>query len=87
MVSCMFERPHHQRIAKLLHLLDGELLARADPPDPLELLTAAGWQCTGHAVQELCLTYNRVLSLAAPGEPTAQPSSGQSRGGFVTALR
>lgn len=26
----MFERPHHQRIAKLLHLMDGELLARAE---------------------------------------------------------
>jgi methyltransferase (TIGR00027 family) len=65
-----------------------ELLARADPPDPLELLTAAGWQCTGHSVQEVCLTYNRILSLAAAGESTPpQPPSGQSRGGFVTALR
>lgn len=25
----MFERPHHQKIAKLLHCMDGELLARA----------------------------------------------------------
>jgi hypothetical protein len=25
----MFERPHHQKIAKLLHALDGDLLARA----------------------------------------------------------
>jgi methyltransferase (TIGR00027 family) len=65
-----------------------ELLARADPPDPLELLTAAGWQCSGHSVQELCATYNRVLSLDAPGESTPpQPASAQSRGGFVTALR
>ncbi|WP_255771557.1 class I SAM-dependent methyltransferase [Pseudarthrobacter sulfonivorans] len=65
-----------------------ELLARADPPDPLELLGAEAWRCAAHSVQELCLTYNRVLSLSAPGESTeAQPASGQSRGGFVTALR
>ncbi|MDE8669898.1 SAM-dependent methyltransferase [Pseudarthrobacter sp. H3Y2-7] len=65
-----------------------ELLARADPPDPLELLTAAGWRCTGHTVQELCATYNRPLSLAVPTQsPPPQAPSGQSRGGFVTALR
>ena len=43
-----------------------ELLARADPQDPIELLEAAGWRCTGHTVEELCSTYGRVLSLAAP---------------------
>ncbi|WP_320537630.1 SAM-dependent methyltransferase [Pseudarthrobacter sp. IC2-21] len=65
-----------------------ELLARADPPDPLELLTAAGWRCTGHTVQELCATYNRTLSLAVPTQsPPPQAPSGQSRGGFVTAVR
>ena len=76
-----------------------ELLARADPPDPAELLDAAGWRCTGHTVEELCSMYGRVLSLAAPdatgpggpapGGPALeqQPTPDQSRGGFVTALR
>lgn len=66
-----------------------ELLARTDPPDPAELLTAAGWRCTPHTVVELCATYGRVLSLAGPGQPapSQEPASGQSRGGFVTALR
>jgi methyltransferase (TIGR00027 family) len=65
-----------------------EVLARADPPDPLALLTAADWQCTAHSVQELCTTYNRTLSLAAPVRSTPPPpATGQSRGGFVTALR
>ena len=67
----------------------GELLARADPPDPAELLSAAGWHCSGHTVEELCATYNRRLSLA-PGdgvEPLRDPAAGQSRGGFVTAWR
>jgi methyltransferase (TIGR00027 family) len=69
-----------------------ELLARADPPDPVELLEAAGWHCTGHTVEELCSTYGRVLSLdpaADPGPeqpaPKQQPNQEQSRGGFVTA--
>jgi methyltransferase (TIGR00027 family) len=67
-----------------------EVLARADPPDPVELLTAAGWRCTAHTVQELCATYGRVLSLTKTGHPgpgaLQQPASGQSRGGFVTAM-
>jgi methyltransferase (TIGR00027 family) len=67
-----------------------EVLARADPPDPVELLTAAGWRCTAHTVQELCATYGRVLSLTETGHPgpgaLQQPASGQSRGGFVTAM-
>ncbi|MBT2547793.1 SAM-dependent methyltransferase [Arthrobacter sp. ISL-65] len=42
-----------------------ELLARADPPDPVELLEPAGWRCSSHAVEELCATYGRVLSLEA----------------------
>ena len=46
-----------------------ELLARADPPDPVELLEPAGWRCSTHTVEELCSTYGRVLSLAASGEP------------------
>lgn len=70
-----------------------ELLARADPPDPVELLEAAGWRCTGHSVEDLCSLYGRVLSLdpaAAAGAPEASRSGqdqgqNQSRGGVVTA--
>jgi hypothetical protein len=66
-----------------------ELLARADPPDPEELLTAAGWLCSGHTVQKLCTTYGRTITLSpvdhAKPEPPAAPD--QSRGGFVTARR
>ncbi|MFE4833891.1 SAM-dependent methyltransferase [Arthrobacter sp. NPDC056691] len=50
-----------------------ELLARADPPDPVELLEAAGWRCSGHSVEELCSTYGRVLSLAAGPETEPEP--------------
>lgn len=75
-----------------------QLLARADPPDPVELLEAAGWRCTGHSVADLCSRYGRVLSLdpavgSADGvRETGQSGSApdpqgqdQSRGGFVTA--
>jgi methyltransferase (TIGR00027 family) len=67
-----------------------ELLARADPPDPVELLEAAGWRCSSDSVEELCSKYGRVLSLdpevglAAP-DPGQQSSQDGSRGGFVTA--
>jgi len=72
-----------------------ELLARADPPDPAELLTTAGWRCTQHTVQELCETYGRTLSLrpvdpaerAEPVESGQQPPPHPARGGFVTASR
>jgi hypothetical protein len=69
-----------------------ELLARADPPDPVELLESAGWRCSEHTVRELCSTYGRSLSLAAsggPGEPGPEPTagSGETRGGFVTGVR
>jgi methyltransferase (TIGR00027 family) len=74
-----------------------ELLARADPLDPVELLEPAGWRCSAHTVEELCSMYGRVLSLDAsvggpdaeqpgPGETAlGQPNQDQSRGGFVTA--
>ncbi|WP_426766030.1 SAM-dependent methyltransferase [Pseudarthrobacter sp. 1G09] len=76
-----------------------ELLARADPPDPVSVLEAAGWRCAQHSVQDLCTAYGRVISLAdAPAPPRsgnapdagAEPPSSvqpgdQSRGGFVTA--
>ncbi|MDQ0924653.1 methyltransferase (TIGR00027 family) [Pseudarthrobacter sp. W1I19] len=75
-----------------------KLLARADPPDPEELLTGAGWHCKGHAVQDLCETYGRTLSLSPadpadridpvdPVEAGRQPPHDHSRGGFVTAWR
>jgi hypothetical protein len=68
-----------------------ELLARADPPDPVDLLEPAGWRCTGHTVEELCSMYGRVLSLDGPdavnlaASEREQPTPDQSRGGFVTA--
>lgn len=74
-----------------------ELLARADPPDPVELLESAGWRCSEHTVHELCSMYGRNLSLTETAEsaapetrpPGREPAigSGQSRGGFVTAWR
>ena len=62
-----------------------ELLARADPPDPVELFESAGWRCSEHTVPELCSMYGRSLSLtdsvpeaappeaAAPGPETPGP--------------
>jgi methyltransferase (TIGR00027 family) len=66
-----------------------QLLARADPPDPAEVLASAGWRCSGHTVQELCATYGRTLSLKPHDrhEPEQQPARDHSRGGFVTAWR
>jgi methyltransferase (TIGR00027 family) len=80
-----------------------ELLARADPPDPVRLFESAGWRCSEHTVPGLCSTYGRTLSLtdsasktsaaktsvpqAAPPGPEPTGDSGQSRGGFVTAWR
>lgn len=68
-----------------------ELLARADPPDPKELFTDAGWRCSGHTVQDLCERYGRALSLgtleSAAEEPADAQEPAQSRGGFVTAWR
>jgi hypothetical protein len=69
-----------------------KLLARADPPDPAELLATAGWRWIGHTVQELCETYGRTLSLSPVDsadlvDPAQHPAPDQSRGGFVTAWR
>jgi methyltransferase (TIGR00027 family) len=55
-----------------------ELLARADPPDPAELLTVAGWRCTAHTVQELCEKYGRTLSLG-PVVPADRADRGDLR--------
>jgi methyltransferase (TIGR00027 family) len=70
----------------------GELLARANPPDPARLLEAAGWERTEHPIRELCVRYGRTISLtatdgSAQGRPLKRESqeTGQSRGGFVTA--
>ncbi|UOD81783.1 SAM-dependent methyltransferase [Paenarthrobacter ureafaciens] len=65
-----------------------QLLARADPPDPVQVLGAADWQCSEHTVLELCAAYGRTLSLDP--EDRLQPERadpGQTRGGFVTAFR
>lgn len=61
-----------------------ELLARADPPDPVELLESAGWRCAVHTVDELCSMYGRALSLeAADGGPGP---GGTGTGGVHTAV-
>jgi methyltransferase (TIGR00027 family) len=65
-----------------------QLLARADPPDPEDLLTTAGWRSSGHTVQDLYTRYGRTLSLSPVDhvEPEPQPAGpDHSRGGFVTA--
>ena len=60
-----------------------DLLARADPPDPVELLESAGWRCSEHTVPELCSTYGRSLSLtdsvteAAPPRRPVRPDRGR----------
>lgn len=61
-----------------------ELLARADPPDPAEVLGAAGWQAQAHSVTAVCARYGRRLALTDDG-PAPEPDA--DRGGFVTADR
>ena len=62
-----------------------ELLARADPPDPVRLLESAGWHCTEHTVGDLSARYSRAISLNTADKPAKEDSNGGSRGGFVTA--
>jgi methyltransferase (TIGR00027 family) len=62
-----------------------ELLARANPPDPVQLLESAGWECKEHTLPELCSRYGRTISLTATERPTSEDSRDRSRGGFVTA--
>jgi methyltransferase (TIGR00027 family) len=54
-----------------------DLVARADPPDPVTVLRDAGWQVTEHSVADLERRFGR--SLRQDG------SSSESRGGFLTA--
>ncbi|WP_175417146.1 hypothetical protein [Arthrobacter sp. 24S4-2] len=53
-----------------------ELLARADPHDPVELLESAGWRGSEHSVPGLCSTYGRSLSLT---DSTKSTPSGADR--------
>jgi methyltransferase (TIGR00027 family) len=62
-----------------------ELLARANPPDPVRLLEAAGWECREHPIPELCARYGRAISLTTPDGLASDGSHDRSRGGFVTA--
>ncbi|MFC7847056.1 SAM-dependent methyltransferase [Arthrobacter sp. NPDC057388] len=62
-----------------------QLLARADPPDPVELLEAAGWRCNASSVEDLCSKYGRVLSLdpatdAGVGAPEAEQPQAEQAG-------
>jgi methyltransferase (TIGR00027 family) len=87
-----------QEFSRTTGLPMSDLLARADPPDPVAVLEAAGWHCRRHTVADLCATYGRTISLTgsaeAPrtpgnadddGAPPPSSADGQSRGGFVTA--
>ena len=57
-----------------------ELLARTDPPDPAEVLRAAGWSVAQTGVEDLERRYARPLRADRDDAGTAQ-----QRGGFVTA--
>lgn len=65
-----------------------DLLARANPPDPVEILQAAGWQATSQTPDELAASYGRELAaplLGTDAQPEAGSSSSASRGGIVVA--
>jgi hypothetical protein len=62
-----------------------ELLARSNPPDPVQLLESAGWTCSQYTLGELSARYGRAIALTASDEPTSDNSNEGSRGGFVTA--
>jgi methyltransferase (TIGR00027 family) len=61
-----------------------ELLARTDPPDPAEVLGAAGWTVAEVSVVDLERRYSRPLRIERDESATASESQ---RGGFVTAVR
>ena len=59
-----------------------ELLARTDPPDPAEVLRAAGWTVEQTGVEDMERQFSRPLRVTR--DDTATPAQ---RGGFVTAHR
>ncbi|WP_243077198.1 SAM-dependent methyltransferase [Microbacterium sp. SS28] len=59
-----------------------DVLARADPPDPVDLIVRAGWSAESTPIAELEHRYGRALR---PGDD--RQAAGASRGGFVTAVR
>lgn len=69
-----------QEMAQATGMPMDELLARADPPDPAEVLSAAGWATEEVTVAALERRYGRTLGL--DGTP-----AGESRGGFVVGSR
>lgn len=58
-----------------------DLLARTDPPDPAEVLVAAGWEVAAVSVEDLEHRYARPLRVDRSAGDASQ------RGGFVTAVR
>ncbi|RNE57194.1 SAM-dependent methyltransferase [Cryobacterium tepidiphilum] len=67
-----------------------DLLARANPPDPVAMLREAGWVAEAHSPRELAARYGRHLG--APGAPEQEgeraerdADSSPSRGGIVVA--
>jgi methyltransferase (TIGR00027 family) len=76
-----------EEFSQLTGLSMSELLARADPPDALEVLQSAGWRCAATSVEGLCAKYGRALSLDAGASQDIQAAQApeKGRGGFVTA--
>lgn len=66
-----------------------DLLARANPPDPVAILQAAGWQATSQTPDELAASYGRELRaplLGVDAEPVGnRTNSSAARGGIVVA--
>jgi methyltransferase (TIGR00027 family) len=65
-----------------------DLLARANPPDPVAVLQAAGWAAEAHTPRELANRYGR--DLRAPGDlshghVSAPETDSGTRGGIVVA--
>ncbi len=73
-------RARLQEMSRATGMPMDELLARADPPDPAALLSAAGWTAVELSVAALEQRYARTVDL----DGTA---AGESRGGFVVAHR
>lgn len=101
---CVLERavplPHSPELESRLEAFSvttglpmSELLARANPPDPAELLQGYGWTAELHSVDQVAAQYGRTLQV--PGSPwgemgESEASQGKAadlagRGGFVIA--